>query len=137
MLLERHVKPLLFGTPQPLYQSRRGEGILWRTTAVSALLSVSSPRAVQGAGAILPGLNTTDRSQERTHADLAEAYRDTDDGDGSAGKPQTVCNTSEGGGEEEDWEFANDRMEACLRGGVSLTSLDVSSPRITIEFIKR
>lgn len=109
----------------------------------SSYNSVVSPRVVQGARAIMPGLKNVDTSQERAHgserhaADLAEAYRDIDDGDGSAGEPRTVSSTSVGGGEEEEWESANDRMEASLRGGVSLTSLDVSSPRITIGFIRR
>lgn len=110
--------------------------------------SVGSPTCVvQGAGTILPGLHTTDTSPERTCApegdvDLAEAYRDREDGHGSAGEPrpaslQTAPGASEGGEGEEEWESANDRIEASLRGAVSLTSLDVSSPRITIEFIKR
>lgn len=110
------------------------------------------PLVEQGAGAILPDLHTEDAPPERTcnpeiSADLAEVYRDGDDGDGdgsAAGAPRTasllaaVSGTSEkAGGGDEEWESANDRMEASLRGGVSLTSLDLSSPRITIEFIKR
>lgn len=121
---------------------------LRRSHQTSGLLS--SLRAVQGAGTILPGLlDTAAASQERTctpksAADLGEVYRDGDDGHRrSAGALRkaslhtTVSRTNEAGGVEEEWESANDRIEASLRGGVSLTSLDVSSPRITVEFIKR
>eukprot|EP00903_Cladosiphon_okamuranus_P009067 g8668.t1 len=101
----------------------------------------------EGAGAILPGLHTTGTSPGRARGTegaigLADVNRDREDGDGSGGEPrpaspQTAHGASEGGGGEEEWESANDRIESTLRGGVSLTSLDVSSPRITIEFIKR
>lgn len=49
---------------------------------------------------------------------------------------ETVVDDTAGAVEEEEWEMADDRMEACLQGGVSLTSLDVSSPRITASFVK-
>lgn len=38
---------------------------------------------------------------------------------------------------EENWKTAGDRMEGCLRGGFSLTSLDVSSPFVTPGFVER
>lgn len=122
----------------PSEEKRYGDG-----TVVTALLS--PPRVVQGASAVLPGLHTAATSQERAYtpggaAGLAEVYRDRDDGGGGAGAPRLTMvssTASEVGGGEEEWESANDRIEASLRGGVSLTSLDVSSPRITVEFIKR
>lgn len=39
--------------------------------------------------------------------------------------------------QDDDWETADDRLEACLKGGVSLLSLDLSSPLITADFVKR
>lgn len=47
--------------------------------------------------------------------------------------------SSVGGGDglEEDWETAGDRIQASLRGGLSLTSLDVSSPLISADYVKR
>lgn len=45
-----------------------------------------------------------------------------------------------GGGEgkwREGWETADERIQASLRGGVSLTILDVSSPLISADFVKK
>lgn len=87
--------------------------------------------------------------------DLAEVYRDsrvaTDDAvdddevnESPRGLTMTpfdvesVCEAvCEDGGEMDDWETADDRIEASLHGGVSLTSLDVSSPRISSGFVER
>lgn len=39
--------------------------------------------------------------------------------------------------DEEDWERAYERIQASLRGCVSLTSLDLSSPLMTADFVVR
>lgn len=103
---------------------------------------------MQGAGVLLPALRMADaptgehRSPEDA-VDLAEVYRNGNaevegenpvDGASGLASPQPA---NESGGETEDWEGADDRVEACLHGGISLTSLDVSSPLITSAFIER
>lgn len=123
----------------------------------------SPSRALQGAGALLPALHTADPRSERSDVpggvvDLAEVYRDSDEKPNLRNKGQNVdegapglasiqaevksahedalliVDTVEG---KDDWETADARMEACLHGGISLTSLDVSSPLISPGFIKR
>jgi len=113
-------------------------------------------RALQGAGAVLPGLHESGTPTREgappleDAAGLSEVYRDGDAGDGGDGSGGGVAGSSRivptsrvsgrgaGGGEErEEWETADDRIEASLRGCISLTSLDVSSPRVPAGFIKR
>lgn len=46
----------------------------------------------------------------------------------------------DGGGEgerDEDWETADERIQVSLRGGVSLTTLDISSPFVSADFVKK
>ncbi|CAM9091776.1 unnamed protein product [Scytosiphon promiscuus] len=118
----------------------------------------------QGAAALMPALSAPDERGRVSH-DLAEVYREGGAGGGAAesvadttaercesssenGKnelaiPQAASRTGVGrkgeavGDQEEDWETAYDRIEASLRGCVSLTSLDLSSPRVTADFVKR
>lgn len=120
---------------------------------------------VQGAGALLPALNAGDRPNGGSHAaELAEVYRNgtvadclggnavhtamdtksrvASGDDGLVASTQPAAYHAAAGeavveGTEEDWETACDRIEASLRGGVSLTSLDLSSPRVTAGFVKR
>lgn len=117
---------------------------------------------MQGGDTLLPALHATDTpnegadTPEEVSFDLAEVYRDGDsggDGNGSAkGAPprhasaatvshRTSSSSKSGrnalGEEDEDWETADDRIGVSLRGGVSLTSLDISSPRITAGFVIR
>ncbi|CAM9753618.1 unnamed protein product [Ectocarpus sp. 4 AP-2014] len=119
----------------------------------------------KGAGALLPALNADDTPNGGSHAaELVEVYRDGTAGDCLAGNAvdtamdtkSTVASGDDGlvastqsaayhaaageavvEGAEEEWETACDRIEASLRGGVSLTSLDLSSPRVTAGFVKR
>lgn len=117
----------------------------------------------QGASALLPVLHAADTPKEGLQAsqdivDLAEVYRDGCAAGGPGVKESKVgerapgCSTLETGeavreaardviGQavrgEEDWETAGDRMEGCLRGGFSLTSLDVSSPLVTPGCVER
>ncbi len=104
-------------------------------------------RVLQGAGAILPGLHESGTparegaAPPEDAAGLSEVYRDSDGGAGDSSRVVPAARVSERGAggveEREEWENADDRMEASLRGCVSLTSLDVSSPRVTAGFIKR
>ncbi|CAM9600913.1 unnamed protein product [Ectocarpus fasciculatus] len=115
----------------------------------------------EGAGALLPALHAGDRPNGGSHAaELAEVYRDDTavdplagnevdrEMDTKSGDDGLVASTQPAAyraavdeavveGVEEDWETACDRIEASLRGGVSLTSLDLSSPRVTAGFVKR
>lgn len=63
--------------------------------------------------------------------------RSSSSSDGSSRSSSSSNRNATGGTEDEDWETANDRIETSLRGGVSLTSLDLSSPRITAGFVRR
>lgn len=117
---------------------------------------------MQGASALLPVLHASDTPKIRPQAsrdsvDLAEAYRDTGAERGAGVKEGKVsereaeCSAPEtdeavreaalDAGQavrgEDDWETAGDRVEGCLRGGFSLTSLDVSSPLVTPGFVER
>ncbi|CAM9357217.1 unnamed protein product [Hapterophycus canaliculatus] len=113
----------------------------------------------EGAAALMPGLSATDKRGRVSH-DLSEVYREGEAGSsvaespariesssgndrGDLATPQAASEAGAGGqreavkGQEEDWETACDRIEASLRGCVSLTSLEMSSPRVTADFIKR
>lgn len=113
----------------------------------------------------MPALRAGDRPNGGSHAtELAEVYRNgtaadciagnradsamdtksriASGDDGPVASTQPAAYHAAAGeavveGVEEDWETACDRIEASLRGGVSLTSLDLSSPRVTAEFVKR
>ena len=116
--------------------------------------------AVQGASALFPVLHTSDTPrkglQVSQDVDLADVYREGDlegglgvnnrEKERAAGHsaPETgavvlganrdaVCAA---GGGEDNWESAGDRMDGCIRGGFSLTSLDISSPLVTSDFVK-
>lgn len=114
----------------------------------------------QGASALLPRLRRAAYAPEswKEDVDIARAYQENGKGPGRPGDGITVVAVAGGSelasthnvdggvvteavvdnapGAAEEWEMADDRLEACLQGGVSLTSLDVSSPRITANFVE-
>lgn len=118
---------------------------------------------MQGASALLPVLRTADTPKtgpqaSRDLVDLAEVYRDGGGErtpgvkEGKTSEREAGCSALETGkavceasrdavgqdvGGEDDWETAGDRMEGCLWGGFSLTSLDISSPLVTAAFVER
>lgn len=92
----------------------------------------------QGANALLPVLHGGIPANDThlSHDSVAEPCREDVKGGGGDGEIAIgkSCVVPE---EAEDWETADDRMEACLQGGVSLTSLDISSPLLSSKFVER
>lgn len=129
-----------------------GDGARPETNLVFIVLSS------QGASALLPRLRAAYAPENcKEDVDPARVYQESGKGPGRPDDGTTVAvagdselastrNTADGvvteavvddaAGAAEEWEMADDRMEACLQGGVSLTSLDVSSPWITASFVE-
>lgn len=96
----------------------------------------------QGAHALLPALHASSEKAEGSH--LADDTYDKAEDSSHCEKIQTSVVREDGGVSSiggvdgaEEWETADERIQASLSGGVSLTSLDVSSPIVTSRFVKR
>lgn len=80
-------------------------------------------------------MSSGDIEQPYRRGDRVAENMDRDTGLAVQIEQNTVLSSSKCQVGEEDWETANERIQMALKGGISLTSLDLTSPLISANFV--